>query len=410
MQASDITVIVGAGQAGAELASALRQQKYPGRILLVGEEAHLPYRRPPLSKNYLSGEASTDSLLIRNEAAYAKLGVECRVGARAVHIDRAAKTLLFEDGSSQSYDKLALTTGGRPRTLTIPGAHFPNVHYVRTIADVDRLRPGMTPGRRLVIIGGGYIGLEIAAVGIKQGVQVTLLEALPRVLARVATPELSSFYERLHRARGVDLRTGAAVERLDGTDQVDNVVLKDGTVVPADMVVIGIGLLPNQELAAASGLAVDNGIIVDAYAHTSDPDIVAAGDCAHHHNEFLGRSLRLESVPGAQEQARTAALSLCGAAQAHASVPWFWSDQYELKLQMVGIAEGHDQQIVRGDLAGDSFAVFYLKDGAMISATSVNRPLDFTLAKKMVAGQMRVPAEMLADEAIPLKQHLAAGA
>jgi 3-phenylpropionate/trans-cinnamate dioxygenase ferredoxin reductase subunit len=410
MQASDITVIVGAGQAGAELAAALRQQKYPGRIILVGDEPQLPYRRPPLSKTYLSGQASADSLLIRNEAAYAKLGVECRIGARVAHIDRAAKILLFEDGSSQAYDKLALTTGGRPRTLSIAGAHFPNVHYVRTIADVDRLRPGMTPGRRLAIIGGGYIGLEIAAVAVKQGVRVTLLEALPRVLARVATPELSAFYERLHRARGVELRTGAAVERLDGAAQADSVILKDGTAVPADMVVVGIGLLPNQELAAASGLAVDNGIVVDAYARTSDPDIVAAGDCAHHHNEFLGRSLRLESVPGAQEQARTAALTLCGAAQAHAAVPWFWSDQYELKLQMVGIADGHDRQVVRGDLAGDSFAVFYFKGGEVISATFVNRPLDFSLAKRLVAGRMSVPAEQLADQAIPLNAHVAAGA
>ena len=280
------------------------------------------------------------------------------------------------------------------------------MHYVRTIADVDRLRAELAPGRRLVVIGGGYIGLEIAAVAVKLGAQVTLLEALPRVLARVATAELSAFYERLHRGRGVDLRTGAGVERLDGAGRVETVVLKDGSRMPADLVVVGIGLLPNQELAAASGLAVDNGIVVDAYARTSDPDIVAAGDCARHHNGFLGRSLRLESVPGAQEQARTAAMTLCGAAQAHAAVPWFWSDQYDLKLQMVGIADGHDQQVVRGDLGGDSFAVFYLKDGALISATTVNRPQDFMLAKRLVAGQARVAAEHLADEAVPLKDHL----
>ncbi len=405
----EIAVIVGAGQAGAELAAGLRQQNYAGRILVVGEEAHLPYRRPPLSKAYLAGDASAASLLIRNEVAYAKLGIECRTGARAVHIDRAAKRLVFEDGGTQPYSKLALTTGGRPRRLAIEGGDFPNVHYIRTIADVDALRPGLLAGRKLVVIGGGYIGLEIAAVAIKLGLKVTLLEALPRVLARVATAKLSSFYERLHRGRGVDIRTGAVVERLAGAGRVDSVILKGGSVVAADLVVVGIGLVPNTELAAASGLAVDNGIVVDRYARTADPDIVAAGDCAHHHNDFLGRSLRLECVPSAQEQARTAAMTLCGGAVPHAAVPWFWSDQYELKLQMVGIADGYDELVVRGDLAGDSFAVLYLKDGAMISATTVNRPQDFTLARRLVVGRSKLDSARLADESVSLKEYLPAG-
>lgn len=404
----EVTVIVGAGQAGAELAGALRQQKYAGRIVMVGEEPHLPYRRPPLSKTYLAGESSVESLLIRNEAAYAKLGIECRTGVRAVQIDRAANRIVFEDGRTQSYSKLALTTGGRPRQLTIEGGDCPNVHYVRTIADVDRVRSDLLPGQTLVMIGGGYIGLEIAAVAIKLGLKVTLIEALPRVLARVATAELSSFYERLHRSRGVKIRTGAAVERLAGAGRADSVILKDGTAIAADIVVVGIGLLPNTELAAASGLAVENGIVVDAYARTSDPYIVAAGDCAHHHNGFLGRYVRLESVPSAQEQARTAAMTLCGGAVPHAAVPWFWSDQYEFKLQMVGIADGYDDQVVRGDIASDSFAVLYLKEGAIISATTVNRPQDFTLARRLVAGRWRVDPAKLMDESISLKEHLPA--
>lgn len=401
------TVIVGAGQAGGDLASALRQFGYGGRIVLVGDEAAVPYRRPPLSKAFLSGEVSEESLYIKTREAYAKHDIELRTGLRVQAIDRAARSLKLSDGSSLAYDKLALTTGGRARRLDLPGADQPNVHYVRTIDDIRRLREQFTAGKRLVIVGGGYIGLEAAAVGIKKGLQVTLVEALPRLLARVTGPELSQYYERVHRGHGVDIRFGAGVQALEGGSQVDAVVLQDGTRVPADVVIVGIGLIPNTELAQQAGLAVDNGILVDLYAQTEDPDIVAAGDCTNHDNGFLGRRLRLESVPNASEQARVAAASICGQRVPHASVPWFWSDQYNLKLQMVGLSQDYERVVIRGSMAADSFVAFYLKDDVVIAVDSVNRPADFMMGKKMVAGRLRADAAALADETVTLKSLVA---
>jgi len=400
------TVIVGAGQAGAELAAALRQQGYAGRVVLVGDEPELAYRRPPLSKTYLSGEATRESLLLRNAAAWEKVQVECWTGVAVLAIDRAAHCLNLADGRVLAYDKLVLATGGRVRRLEVPGAQRPNVHYVRTLADIDRLKQDFAPGRRLLVVGGGYIGLEAAAVGIKKGLAVTVVESLPRVLARVAAPELSAFYEAAHRRRGVNLRTGTAIDEWIGETRVEAVRLSDGSTLPVDLVVVGIGILPNVELAQAAGLAVDNGIVVDEYAQTSDPDILAAGDCAQHMNHFLGRAVRLESVPGAQEQARTAALTICGRPAPHAAVPWFWSDQYDLKLQMVGLSQGYDRLVLRGDPEQESFCAFYLKDGRVLSVDAVNRPQEFGVAKRLVAERRVVDAAVLADEGVALKSLL----
>jgi 3-phenylpropionate/trans-cinnamate dioxygenase ferredoxin reductase subunit len=405
-----VTVIVGAGQAGSELATSLRQQGYADSVVLIGDEDLVPYRRPPLSKTYLSGEVTRESLFLKPRAVYEKHAIECRFGIGVESIDRAARSLRLYDGSVLMYDKLALTTGGRPRRLSVPGAERPNVHYIRTVADIDRLKQQFGEGKRLVIIGGGYIGLEAASVGIKKGLHVTVVEALPRVLARVTAPEISAFYERVHRGHGVDLRTGVGVHALEGNGDACTVVLADGTRLAADIVVIGVGLIPNTELAEAAGIEVSNGIVVDRYAVTSDPDIVAAGDCTNHDNVFLGRRLRLESVPNALEQARVAAASILGRPRVYDAVPWFWSDQYDLKLQMVGLSQGHDDLIVRGDMDANSFTAFYLKDGVVISADSVNRPQDFMLAKRLVAERAAVPPERLRDAAVPLKSLLQATA
>jgi len=277
------------------------------------------------------------------------------------------------------------------------------------VADVDRLKQEFGGGKRLVIIGGGYIGLEAASVGIKRGCHVIVVEALPRVLARVAAPKISAFYERVHCGHGVDLRTGIGVHSLEG-GKACAVVLADGTRLAADLVVVGVGLIPNTELAEAAGIETSNGIVVDRYAVTSDPDIVAAGDCTNHDNVFLGRRLRLESVPNALEQARVAAASILGNPRVYDAVPWFWSDQYDLKLQMVGLYEGDDELIVRGDMDANSFTAFYLRDGIVISADSVNRPQDFLLAKRLVTERTTVPPEHLRDDAIPLKSLLQAKA
>lgn len=395
-------VIVGAGQAGCELGFSLRQQGFAGRIVLIGDEPSLPYRRPPLSKAFLAGEVEAPSLLIRSAESYAKQSIECLMGRRVVAIDRAAHRVQLDDGATLAYTHLVFATGGRPRRLPLPGGDAPNVHSIRAVADVERLKAGFKAGQRMVVIGGGYIGLEAAAVGIKGGLEVTVLEAQPRLLARVAVPLMSDFYAAAHRRRGVKVLTGVGIVALEGEGRIDTVVLADGQRLPADLVIVGIGIVPNTELAQAAGLAVDNGIVVDAHARTADPAIFAIGDCAQHDHGFLGRRLRLESVPHAMEHARTAAAAIVGQPKPYEAVPWFWSDQFDLKLQMVGLSEGHDQVVVRGTPESEKFCVFYLRDGVLISADAVNQPKEFSVAKQLVAQRARVSAEVLADESVPL--------
>jgi 3-phenylpropionate/trans-cinnamate dioxygenase ferredoxin reductase subunit len=404
------TLIIGAGQAGAEVGFSLRQQGYAGHVVLVGDEPGLPYQRPPLSKGYLMRKLDLDELHVKPRSAYEAAAIELRTGLRTERLDRSAKRVVFADGSALSYDKLVLATGGRARPLQVPGLENPqrllNLHYLRSIADVDRIHHQFHEGARLVLIGGGYVGLEVAAAARQCGLTVTVLEALPRVLARVTAAEVSAFYERVHREAGVDIRTGttvAAVESDGSGDAVRAVRCSDGSRIAADLVVVGIGQIPNTELAEQAGLAVDNGIVVDAYACSLDPDVLAAGDCTNHPNALYGRSLRLESVPNALEQARTAAASICGVRRPHDAVPWFWSDQYDLKLQMVGLSQGHERVVLRGDPAKRSFTAFYLRDHRIVAADAVNRPQEFMLAKRLVAQQAMIGADQLADELVPLR-------
>lgn len=396
-------VIVGAGQAGGETAAELRKQGFDGRIVLIGDEAYVPYKRPPLSKAYLAGTINDDGLFVSQPANLEKNGIEFLGKLRVESIDRQNKRLTLSDGSALAYDKLALTTGGRARTLNTPGADKPNVFALRTIADVQAIRAHCQPGKRAVIVGGGFIGLEVAAVLVKQGLKVTVLEGLPRVLARVTAPEISAFFERVHREAGVDLRTNVQITAFEGAPAVTHTVLGDGSRIETDFVIAGIGLIANVELAQQAGLAVDNGIVVDETTQTSDPDIVAAGDCTNHPSEFLGRRTRLESVQNAMEQGRAAARAMLGKAEPYRMVPWFWSDQYDCKLQMVGVSGGADQVVIRGDLNGRSFAAFHLKQGKLIAADTVSRPQDFMLAKKMVASQLTLDPAQLADESVALK-------
>ncbi|MFG0382016.1 NAD(P)/FAD-dependent oxidoreductase [Pseudomonas sp. zbq_18] len=410
-EASSTAIIIGAGHAGGELAIALRNEGWAGRILLLGEEAHLPYHRPPLSKAYLAGSVEKSSLSIRPQAAYDRASVEFLGGVRVTRIDRANQRLELADGQQLSYDKLAIATGGRPRPLSVPNAaaaeRCSNFHYLRTLDDVEHIREQMSAGKRLTIVGGGYIGLEVAASAITLGLQVTVLEALPRVLQRVTAAELSAYYERKHREAGVDIRTNVQVADLDvADDAVTAVICADGSRLDTDLVVVGIGLLANTELAAEAGLEVDNGILVDEHACTSDPLIFAAGDCTNHPNSLLGRRLRLESVPNALEQSRVAAANMAGKDKRYASVPWFWSDQYELKLKMVGLAEGFERLVLRGDPQTDSFSAFYLKGDKLLAADTVNRPQDFIAAKRLVAEGISVSSEQLADDSQPLKELL----
>ena len=403
-------LIVGAGYAAGELAIRLRQGGYEAPITMIGAEPHLPYHRPPLSKSFLSGELPQDELLLRPEATYTKFGITFMGSTKVAGIDRAAHTVRLGDGRTLNYTKLILATGGHARRLACPGADLDGVLTLRTLDDVTAIRARLSPGRRLVIIGGGYIGLEVAAVAIKQGATVTVVEAAPRVLARVAGAEISAFYEKVHRDAGVTVLTGQMVEALVGLPEdpahVGGVVLGSGQTLAADFVLAGVGLVPHTELAEAAGLQVQNGIWVDEYCRTADPDVLSIGDCSNHPCPFLGRRVRLESVPNALVQARVAADTICGRLVPYNAVPWFWSDQYDLKLQAVGLADGHDQVVLRGSMEARSFVVFYLRQGVVIAADAVNKGGEFLMAKRLVGAAVRPDIGILADTNAPLKSLL----
>ncbi|MBF5096525.1 NAD(P)-binding protein [Azospirillum sp. INR13] len=407
-------VIVGSGCAGVELAFAVRQGGWTSPIVMVGDEKELPYDRPPLSKAYMEEGAAADSLVLRPLSSYKEAGVTLRLGVRVLHIDRAGHTLSLSDGTSLHYGKLALCTGGRPRLPAFrgmpEGAVPANLHVLRTRDDADGIRAALTPGVRLVVIGGGYVGLEIAAAARKRGAKVTVLESQPRVLARVTGAVMSDFYERVHRREGVAIHTGVTVEgiRCDESGLVTAVLCGAAGEFPADVLVVGIGMEANTALAEQAGLTVDGGILVDELSRTSDPDILAAGDCTVQDSVAYGRRIRLESVPNAIEQARAAASLLCGKPKPNRSTPWFWSNQYDLKLQMVGLSHDHDGCVVRQAPGDDGPIAFYLRQGRLIAADAVNRPADFMMAKRMVAAQLKVDAERLADPAVPLKDLLVA--
>jgi 3-phenylpropionate/trans-cinnamate dioxygenase ferredoxin reductase subunit len=402
-------VVVGASHAGGEVASRIRQGGFAASIALLGAEPYMPYHRPPLSKSFLAGETTVAQLLIRSEESYAKSNIAWHPSTQVETIDREAHRLHLTSGGWFEYDKLVLATGGRPRRLTIPGSDLEGLHYIRSIADVDAIRPDLQPGKRLVIVGGGYIGLEVAAVAVKHGLDVEIVEFAPRVLARVAGPELSAFYEAAHRAAGVKLRLSTGVERFEPAisdpKRVGSVICGDGVKLPADFVLVAVGLLPNTELAALSGVAVGNGIIVDELCQTSDADILAIGDCTEFPLPFLGgQRVRLESVPNAMEQARVAASVLNGAPKPYNLVPWFWSDQYNLKLQSIGLSQGHDQIVIRPARSAEGFVAFYLKQGRMIAADCVNSVLEFNLAKKLVTSAAPVDAAALAAPETNLRE------
>ena len=410
--AGSTVAVIGGGQAGGEAATLLRQNRFEGRIVLIGEEDSLPYMRPPLSKAFLAREIAKDALIYKAAAAYENARVEMRLNACVDEIDRRDKRLILNDGATFGYDKLIIATGGRARPLPVPGAGARNILYLRTIADVEMLQPLMQAGKRLVIVGGGYVGLEVAAVAVKRGLAVTVLESAPRVLARVTAPAMSDFYERIHREAGVDVRTGVTVSGFASENGcVANVLCAGGESFAADFVLIGIGLVPNTELAERARLDVDDGIVVDAASRSSDPDIYAIGDCAMHaQHGFLQRKIRIESVPNALEQARAVAASITGRPIPEALAPWFWSDQYDLKLQMVGLSDGYEELVIRGKPETPSFIAFYLKDGVIIAADSVNRFGDFMAAKRLVGERVKIAPSRLADDSVPLKSLLVAAA
>jgi 3-phenylpropionate/trans-cinnamate dioxygenase ferredoxin reductase subunit len=398
-------VIVGAGHGGAQAAIALRQAKFEGTIAMIGDEPELPYERPPLSKEYFSGEKAFERILIRPAAFWAERQVEMLLNRRVVAVDPVAHSLTTADGATIGYGQLIWATGGSPRRIGCAGNDLIGVHTVRTRADADRMLAELDGVKQAVVIGGGYIGLEAAAVLAKFGKKVVLLEALDRVLARVAGEPLSRFYEAEHRAHGVDVRLGAAVDCIEGDGRVSGVRMQDGTVIPAQMVIVGIGIVPAVEPLIAAGAQGGNGVAVDHQCRTSLPDIFAIGDCALHANRFADdMPIRLESVQNANDQATLVAKTIMGQDLSYDAVPWFWSNQYDLKLQTVGLSTGHDAAIVRGDPANRSFAVVYLKEGRVIALDCVNATKDFVQGRKLVVERLSPDPVVLADTATPLKE------
>ena len=402
-------VIVGAGHGGAQAAIALRQLGFAGSIAVIGNEPEFPYERPPLSKEYFAGDKTFDRILIRPAAFWAERNVVMLLSTEVTAVDAKAKRLSFANGGTLDYGTLIWATGGAPRKLTCSGHDLRGVHAVRTRADVLKMTDELPAVGQVVVIGGGYIGLEAAAVLTKFGKKVVLLEALDRVLARVAGPELSRFYEAEHRAHGVDLRTGVQVECIEEKDgRVSGVRLAGGEVVPADMAIVGIGIIPAVAPLIAAGAQGGNGVVVDEYCRTSLPDIYAIGDCAAHANGFAdGATIRLESVQNANDQASTAAKVITGNLEPYKATPWFWSNQYDLKLQTVGLSNGFDQTVVRGDTATRSFSVAYLKNGRVIALDCVNAVRDYVQGRKLVETRAKIDPDLLADATRPLKELIA---
>ncbi len=399
---SENIVIIGAGQAAIQAIQSLRAEGFTGPITLVGEEAYPPYQRPPLSKAYLLGQLERPRLFLKAGAYYGEAGVTLLLNTTARAIDRAAKTVELTDGRKLPYGKLLLTTGARVRKLRCPGADLDNIFYLKSIADVDALQAAFLPGARIAIVGAGYIGLEVAAVGAKRGLDVTVFEAMDRVMARAVSPSLSAFFMAEHLKAGVNLKLNTGVEGFEGNCKVER-ILAGGKSYDVDLVLVGIGVIANDELAREAGLAATDGIVVDRNAMTSDPAIFAAGDCTRHYGRE-GLELRLECVQNAIDQAKHAALAMTGKPKDYSEVPWFWSDQYDLKLQIAGLARPTDTLVLRGDPAARKFSVFHLRDGKVAAVEVVNAPQDYMIGKKLIAEGRAVAAATLADTAIPMKQ------
>lgn len=401
------TVIIGTGQAGFQVAASLRAEGYAEPITLLGDEPHIPYQRPPLSKGFLLGKETAESIELRSRNFYADHKIDLLAGETATAIDPVAKRVHFASGSSLDYDDLVLATGARNRPLPVPGASLDGILYLRSLGEAAALKQRLENSRSIVVIGGGFIGLEVAAVARMLGKQVTVLEALPRLMSRVVAPTISEFYLNLHSTQGAQVICNAAVtEILGANNKVRAVRLSNGATHPAELVIVGIGVVPNSELARDAGLPVANGIAVNDQVRAAD-HIYAVGDCAEHPNRFAGSArIRLESVQNASDQAQCAAERILGRPGCYTSVPWFWTDQFDIKLQMVGISSGHDHAVTRGSAESRKLSVFYFKENRLIAIDSINRPLDHILGRKLLAVGTSLTPVQAADESFDLKQLL----
>jgi 3-phenylpropionate/trans-cinnamate dioxygenase ferredoxin reductase subunit len=397
-------IIIGGGQAGAQAVDTLRREGFTGRLVLIGDEPELPYQRPPLSKKYLSGELAAERLLFRHRAFYDEHKIELRLATRVAKLHLEARQVELADGEKLGYDRLILCLGASSRRLTCPGAGLAGIHYLRGLADACAMRDSFGPGVRVVVIGGGYIGLETAATCRKLGCEVTVLEMADRVMNRVVAAPVSQFFAAEHVAHGINLICDTRVTHIEGSGSVERVVCADGSQHLADVVIVGVGAVATTALASESGLRCDNGIVVDEYCRTSDPVVFAAGDCTNHPSPRYARRVRLESVDNAFEQAKAAAQNVLGKPTVHDRVPWFWSDQFDSKLLIVGLSQDYDRQILRGDPATRSFSVCYLKDRELIAVETINHSKDYMAARKLIADRALMDLDKLPDSAIPLKE------
>lgn len=398
-------VILGAGHAGGSAVAFLRQFGFAGPITLIGDEPHAPYQRPPLSKAWLKGEADANSLMLKPASFYVEQNIDLRLSVQATAIDRAAKTVTLSDGNRIDYDVLIIATGARARRLPIPGADLYGVLELRNASDAEKLKTAIGPGKRLAVVGGGYVGLEVAASGRALGADSVVIERESRVLARVACPALSNFFQDYHGRQGVEFVLNAGVEAFVGDEgKVTGVRLSDGRVIPCDAAVVGVGAIPNDDIAAAAGLALDGGIVVDEQARTSDPAIFAIGDVTRRPLPLYGRMHRLESVPNALEQAKQVASALTGRKAPPPEVPWFWSDQYDLKLQIAGIPFDADRIVIRGKVETAKFAVFHLKGQQLVAVEAVNAPPEFMAGKMLIGNGKAVDPDKLANDTVSMKE------
>ncbi len=403
---SRTVVIVGASHAAAELIVSLRKAGWTEKIVLIGDEPELPYQRPPLSKAFFKDQVSKEKLSIKGEQTYQKAQVDVVLGNPVTSVDRKNKIVIVENYGDIAYDFLVLATGTRARPLPIDGADHQRIHYLRTLRDVEQIKSMTSSSSRILIVGGGYIGLEVAASAISLGCEVTILEAQERVLARVTGDEVSNFYQRLHSKAGVEIRLSSALVGFKHEDEKSFALLEGGSQIPFDVAVIGIGVLPNIELAMEAGLECENGILVDEFTQTSDPSVYAIGDCSNHPSKLYQRRVRLESVQNAVDQAKTTAKSICGDPEIYDQAPWFWSDQYDVKLQTVGLLTGYDQSVTRVYEHDKKFCVFYLLEGRLIAMDAINSPADFMVARKLVAAGIQADVEALANSGVKLKEFL----
>ena len=399
-------VIIGGGQASCQVATSLRQKKFTGDISILSSESYLPYQRPPLSKKYLSGELAAERLYLKPEKFYEEQNINIILDSYVEEIDRKNSQLIFSKDKNHisfDYDNLVIATGTEPRLMPTDNSDMEGVHYLRSISDVEKIKSSLKDSKNMVIIGGGYIGLEVAAVSKTLGLNVTVIEMASRILERVTSPTISSFYNSFHESKGVKILTSTSVKGINGDKRVSSVETSSGTI-DADIVIVGIGVLPCQSLAEDSGIAVDNGIIVDEFCKTSDDNIFSAGDCTLHPSAFYNKNIRLESVHNAIEQGKTVASSIIGEKIAYNQIPWFWSDQYELKLQIAGLNNDYDHHIIRGNIEENSFSVFYFKSGYMIASDCLNSAQEHMMSRKFISEKTKINFDSLQNKEIPIKE------